>query len=76
MPDVKAIADAADMIIAGYAFTKDEDNYIHVLNLNKPQSAAVIFNDEIVSTNMDDIEMVIVKDYYKRNKQYMERENA
>lgn len=76
MLDIKKVADAADMIIAGYAFTRDDDNYIHVLNLNKPQCAAVIYNDEIVSTNMDDIEMVIVKNYYEKNKEYMEDKGA
>jgi len=71
MLDVKKIADDADMIISGYAFTQDDEKYIHVLNLNNPRCAAVLLNDEIVSTNMDDIEMTIVKDYYERNKKYM-----
>lgn len=69
--DIKEIADKADMIINGYAFTKDEE-YIRVLNLDRVNHAAVILNDQIVETNMDDIEMQIVLDYYKNNKQYME----
>ena len=35
MPDIKTVTDKADMIINGYAFTR-EDDYIHVLNLNSP----------------------------------------
>ena len=35
MPDIKIIADKADVIINGYAFTREEDG-IHVLNLNSP----------------------------------------
>ncbi len=31
MPDIKTIADNADIIISGYAFTR-KDNGIHVLN--------------------------------------------
>lgn len=69
--NIKEIADKADMIINGYAFTKDE-NYIRVLNLNYLNHAAVILNDKIVETNMDDIEAQIVLDYYKDNKQFME----
>lgn len=69
--NIKEIADKADMIINGYAFTK-EDDYIRVLNLNHMNHAIVIFNDRIVETNMDDIENQIVFDYYKENKQFLE----
>ncbi len=69
--NIKEIADKADMIINGYAFTRDE-NYIRVLNLDRINHAAVILNDEIVETNMDDIEAQIVLDYYKNKKQFME----
>jgi hypothetical protein len=40
MPDIKTIADKADVIINGYAFTRNEDR-IQVLNLNSPDKAAV-----------------------------------
>lgn len=73
--NMKEIADKADMIIDGYAFTKDGD-YVRVLNLNCVNHAAVILNGKIVETNMDDIETQIVKDYYESNKQYMEDANA
>ncbi len=69
--DIKEIADKADMIINGYAFTKDRD-YIRVLNLDYVNHAAVILDDRIVETNMDDIETQIVLDYYQNNKQFME----
>lgn len=73
--NVQEIADKADMIINGYAFTKSDD-YIRVLNLNHLNHAAVILNDIIVETNMDDIETQIALDYYKANKQFMEDNNA
>ena len=69
---VKDVADNANMIINGYAYTKDGD-YIRVLNLN---NAAVIYKDEIVETNMDDIEIQIVLDYYNKNKEFMEEADA
>lgn len=69
--DIKNVADKADMIINGYAFTQ-ENKYIRVLNLNQLNHAAVIYNDKIVERNMDDIENQIVLDYYLNNKQFME----
>ena len=69
--DIKDIADKADMIINGYAFTRDGE-YIRILNLEHVNHAAVIFNNRIVETNMDDIEARIVLDYYSNNKQFME----
>lgn len=69
--DIKEIADKADMIINGYAFTKDGEQ-VRVLNLNRLNHAAVILNDEIIETNMNDIEKQIVADYYERNKRFME----
>lgn len=69
--NIKDIADKADMIVNGYAFTKDGD-YIRVLNLNCVNHAALIYNGRIVETNMDDIENQIVIDYYDQNKQFME----
>ena len=72
MIDIEKIADGADMIVNGYAFTKDGQN-IRILNLNSPNRATVINKETaVIETNMDDIEIVIVMDYYNRNKKYME----
>lgn len=68
--NMKEIADRADMIINGYAYTRD-DGYVRVLNLNYKNHAAVIYKDRIVETNMDDIENQIVLDYYIANKEFM-----
>ena len=57
---VEDVADNANMIINGYAYT----------------NAAVIYKDEIVETNMDDIEIQIVLDYYNKNKEFMEEADA
>ena len=72
MTDIAKVADDADMIVNGYAFTKDGQN-IRILNLNSPNRAAVINKEAaVIETNMDDIEIVIVTDYYNRNKKFME----
>lgn len=72
MTDIKKIADTADMIINGYAYTKCNER-IRVLNLNHPESAAVLSTDgETLETTMDDIELKIAKNYLQQNRQFME----
>lgn len=72
MVDIAKVADKADLIINGYAFTKDGQN-IRVLNLNGLDRAAVISNESaVIETSMDDIEIAIVMDYYNRNRKFLE----
>ena len=72
MPDIKSIADKADIIINGYAFTRKDDRS-HVLNLNSPDKAVVFSSDgEVLETTMDDIELSIASRYLQQNKKYME----
>ncbi|MCC8098090.1 MAG: hypothetical protein LIO44_05985 [Eubacterium sp.] len=74
MVDIKVVADEADMIVNGYAFTKC-DLGVRVLNLNNPVKAVVLdSNGKVVATSMDDIEISIVADYYERNKKFMDME--
>ena len=40
MTDLKKVADEADMIVNGYAFTQNEEG-CRVLNLNRPDKATV-----------------------------------
>lgn len=72
MPDIKTIADKADLIVNGYAFTRVEDR-IQVLNLHCPDKAVVFSVDgEVLETTMDDIELSIVSLYLRQNLKYME----
>ena len=59
MEKIKQIADAADMIINGYAYTRCPQGY-RVLNLNRPDRAAV-FSDtgKVLETSMDDIDCLL-----------------
>ena len=73
---LREIADRADMIVNGYAFTMQEDN-VRVLNLNNPEKAAVLrMNGEMLETNMDDIELCIVQSYLEKNRGFMEKQYA
>ena len=72
MPDIKTVADKADVIINGYAFTRNEGR-IQVLNLNSPDKAAVFSADgQVLETTMDDIELSIASRYLQQNLKYME----
>ncbi len=72
MINIREVADKADVIVNGYAFTKCELGF-RVLNLNRPE-CAVVFSQkgEVLETTMDDIELDIVSDYLKKNRKYME----
>ena len=72
MPDIETVANKADVIVNGYAFTREEDG-IHVLNLNSPDKAVVFSKEgEVLETSMDDIELSIASRYLKQNLKYME----
>ena len=72
MPDIKTIADKANFIVNGYAFTR-KDDCIQVLNLNNSDKAVVFDADgAVLETTMDDIELSIAKRYLQQNLKYME----
>ena len=72
MSNIQAVADNADMIINGYAFTKNDEN-IRVLNLNNnKKSLNLSKNGKVINTSMDDIEISIVKLYFNKNLSLME----
>ncbi len=72
MVDIKQVADAADMIVNGYAFSRCPEGY-RVLNLNRSDKATVLSADmEVLETSMDDIEIQIVKGYLEKNRKFME----
>lgn len=74
MVDIVRVADDANMIVGGYAFSmSEEENGVRILNLNNPQKALVLSKDDnVIETTMDDIEIQIVKDYFKKNKEFLE----
>ncbi len=70
---LKEIADNADMVVAGYSFTKGDDGFIRILNLNNPEQACMLSrNGEMLETTMDDITLLKVQAYYLKNKEFLE----
>ena len=75
--EVQKIAEDADFIVNGYAFTSRSDGFVSILNLEHPDCALVINKSlEIIETNMDEIEQVIVLELAKKNLQFLEDSNA
>lgn len=71
--DIITLAEQADIIVNGYAFTQRDDGFISILNLYHPDCAMVVNKDnEIIETNMDPIEQQIVLDLCKKNLQFIE----
>lgn len=65
------VANAADMIVNGYAFTLADEN-IKVLNLASPTHASLLAIDgSVLETSMDDIELSIVAEYLTRNRELL-----
>lgn len=61
------------MIVCGYAFQRMEDKNISILQLDAPNHALVLsYDDEVLETTMDDVELDIVKGYWHKNKKHME----
>ena len=71
MDKIREIADRADMIVNGYAFTR-ENGQIRVLNLNNLDKALVLSEDgRVLQTTMDDIEIRIVLYYWNNDRKFM-----
>ncbi len=71
MTDMIKIAENAKMIVNGYAFTIIPAG-IQVVNLSHKTACVFDTEDNVIESSMDDIEIEIVTDYYKRNKIFME----
>ena len=67
---MKEVADAADMVINGYAYTRINDN-IRVLNLRTGKAAIITSAHEVSETNMDDMDIGVAMQYLIENEQFM-----
>lgn len=65
-----AVADAADMIVNNYAFTKDGPN-VRILNLRTGTAALILPDGRVSETSMEDIELDVVMAYFEKNKKHL-----
>ena len=72
MPERKAqkIADAADMIVGGYAMRRHKQG-VRIVNLFSGHVALVSLQYEILATDMDDIESTIAVNRLKDNIEFL-----
>lgn len=72
MPESKArkIADAADMIVGGFAMKRHKQG-VRIVNLNSGHVSLVSKDFEVLATDMDDIEVMVAVTYLKENIQFM-----
>lgn len=79
MPETEKmkIADAANMIVSGYAYTWLEGN-VRVVNLNKNDPGVMVFSPDgkMLESSMDPIEEEIALQRWNENKEFMEECNA
>ena len=70
------IADGADTIVSGYAFSRDGGN-VRVLDLRNPRSACVPSGGgRMIETTMGDVELALVRSLYARNAEFMAAQRA
>ena len=72
MARIKELADAADMIVSGYAFIRLPDGY-RVINLNRLENVALFSkNGDVIETSMCDIEITIAWKYFEKNRKFID----
>lgn len=75
--EINKIAESADMIVCGYAFSHTENGFVRAINLHPPHHALVMNRDgETIETSMEDIEISIVTKLWQKNKKYLEEAYA
>jgi len=72
MSEEKAIeiAESADLILNGYAVTRDGGNF-KVINLRTGKAAYILSSGELSETNMDDVESEIAMRIVRENRRYI-----
>lgn len=72
---LRELVQTSDMIVNGYAFNRLGDN-VRAVNMNTGDAVVLLSDGTVSEASMDDIELEIVRDYYKRNSKFLVVENA
>jgi len=72
MPEEKAmvLAESADLVLNGYAVTRDGGNF-RVVNLGSGKAAYIMASGELSETNMDEVEAEIARRVVIENRRYI-----
>ena len=71
--EVKKILDDAIIVVGGYAFDKVELGY-RIFSSWTKHTLVLSKEGVVLETSMDEIEEEIAKDYFERNKEFLEDE--
>lgn len=66
----RAIAEASDLVLNGYAVTRDGDNF-RVINLKSGKAAYILGSGALSETNMDEVESAIAVRIVSENRKYI-----
>ena len=66
----KSIAESSDLILNGYAVTRDGENF-RVINLKTGKAAYVMGSGALSETNMDEVESAIAVRIVTENRKYI-----
>ncbi len=73
--DLKHIIETADMVVNGFAFSIMKDGNVTAVYLRGENHASIMDSKgEVIETNMDDVELDIMKQYWMRNSKYVTEE--
>ena len=76
MTEMETLANEADVIICGYAVSKFGFGF-RVINLHDLNSCSVFGEDaSLIETNMNDVELSVAREYFRKALKYMEDGNA
>ena len=64
------IAEAANLVLNGYAVTRDGENF-KVVNLHTGKAAYIMASGELSETNMDEVESAIACRIVSENRRYI-----
>ena len=64
------IAEAADLVLNGYAVTRDGENF-KVVNLHTGRAAYIMATGDLSETNMDEVESEIACRIVNENRRYI-----
>lgn len=73
--EARAVADASDMIINGYAYTRRGDG-VSVFNLRTGKATVFTANREVSETSMDDMDLTLARRYLVQNERFLEHVDA
>ena len=72
---VRNLISTADVIVNGYAFNRLGEN-VRIVNLNTGGAVVLLPDGTVSEASMDDVELSIALDYYRRNSKFMAVKNA